>query len=44
VPSDADGVLGKALKLASDERAGIVAELLATLEPDLPGEKRSEAE
>jgi Putative addiction module component len=44
VPSDADGVLGEALKLAPDERARIVAELLATLEPDLPGEKRSEAE
>ncbi len=33
--SSADRVLGEALKLAADERARIVAELLATLEPDL---------
>ncbi len=40
----ADQVLGEALKLAPDERARIVAELLATLEPDLPSQQRSEAE
>lgn len=42
--SGVDRVLGEALKLAPDERARIVAELLATLEPDLPGQDRSEAE
>lgn len=42
--STADRLLGEALKLAPDERARIVAELLATLEPDLPGQQRSEAE
>jgi hypothetical protein len=42
--STADRLLGEALKLAPDERAKIVAELLATLEPDLPSERRSEDE
>jgi len=42
--SDADRILGQALKLAPDERARIVAELLATLEPDLPSQQRSQAE
>ena len=42
--STADRLLGEALKLAPEERAKIVAELLATLEPDLPGEGRSEGE
>ena len=42
--STADRLLEKALKLAADERARIAAELLATLEPDLPSERRSEAE
>ena len=42
--STADRLLEKARKLAADERARIAAELLATLEPDLPGERRSEAE
>ena len=37
--STADRLLGEALKLAPDERARIVAELLATLEPDVPGER-----
>jgi len=37
-------VLWEALKLSPDERARIAAELLATLEPDLPSEGRSEAE
>lgn len=40
----ADRLLGEALKLAPDERAKLVAELLATLEPDLPGERRSQRE
>src|SRR2546426_5902592 len=40
--STADRLLGEALKLAPEERAKIVAELLATLEPDLPSERRSE--
>jgi hypothetical protein len=39
-----DRVLGEALKLAPDERARIVAELLATLEPDLPSQGRGDAE
>jgi len=42
--STADRLLGEALKLAPDERARIVAELLATLEPDLPSQRRSEGE
>jgi Putative addiction module component len=42
--SSADRVLVEALKLEPDERARIVAELLATLEPDLPSQERSEAE
>jgi hypothetical protein len=36
--------LGEALKLGPYERARIVAELLASLEPDLSGERRSERE
>lgn len=32
------------MKLAADERARIVTELLATLEPDPPSQLRSEAE
>jgi len=40
----ADRVLGEALKLAPDERARIVAELLASLEPDVPNDRRTEAE
>jgi putative addiction module component (TIGR02574 family) len=40
----ADRVLDDALKLAPDERARIVAELLATLEPDVPGQQRSDEE
>jgi putative addiction module component (TIGR02574 family) len=39
-----DRVLGEALKLAPDERARIVAELLASLEPDVPSDRRTEAE
>jgi putative addiction module component (TIGR02574 family) len=40
----ADRVLDDALKLAPDERARIVSELLATLEPDVPGQQRSDEE
>lgn len=39
-----DRVLGEALKLAPEERAHVVAELLATLEPDVPSQQRPEAE
>jgi putative addiction module component (TIGR02574 family) len=42
--SAADRLLDEALKLAPDERARIVAELLATLEPDLPSHRRSDEE
>jgi putative addiction module component (TIGR02574 family) len=44
VASAADWLLDEALKLAPDERARIVDELLATLEPDLPGQQRSDEE
>jgi hypothetical protein len=44
VASAADRLLEKVLKLAADERAKIAAELLATLEPDLPSARRSDAE
>ena len=37
-------VLGQALKLAPEERAQLAAELLATLEPDVPSQQRSEAD
>lgn len=40
--STADRLLGEALKLAPEERARIVAELLATLEPDLPSHRSDE--
>lgn len=42
--SSFDRVLGEALRLAPDERARIVAELLATLEPDLRSQQHSAAE
>jgi len=42
--SSVDRLLGEALKLAPEERARIVAELLATLEPDLPSQRRSDEE
>jgi hypothetical protein len=42
--SAADRLLGEALKLAPDERARLVAELLATLEPDVPTQRHDEAE
>jgi hypothetical protein len=40
--SAADRLLGEALKPAPDERARLVAELLATLEPDVPTQKHGE--
>jgi Putative addiction module component len=40
----ADRLLDEALKLAPDERARIVAELLATLEPDSLSQRRSDEE
>lgn len=40
--STADRLLGEALRLAPDERARIVTALLATLEPDLPSQRRSD--
>ena len=42
--STAQRLLGEAMKLTPDERAAIVTELLATLEPDLPTQARSELE
>jgi len=42
--STADRLLEEVLKLAPDERARIVTELLATLEPDLPSQRRSDEE
>ena len=42
--STADRLLAEALKLAPDERARVVAELLATLEPDIPSQRRSDEE
>jgi putative addiction module component (TIGR02574 family) len=39
-----DRVLREALKLAADERAQVVAELLTSLEPDVPSQQRTEAE
>jgi hypothetical protein len=40
----ADRVLDDALQLNPQERARVAAALLATLEPDVPAERRSEAE
>jgi putative addiction module component (TIGR02574 family) len=37
-------VLEEALRLSPDQRAQLVTELLATLEPDTPSQRRSEAE
>ena len=34
----------KALRLAPNQRARLVTELLATLEPDVPTQQRTEAE
>lgn len=39
-----DRVLEEALRLSPDQRVQLVAELLATLEPDTPGQRRTEAE
>jgi hypothetical protein len=37
-------VLEEALRVSPDQRARLVTELLATLEPDTPGERRGDAE
>jgi hypothetical protein len=37
-------LLEEALQLPPDQRAELVGELLATLEPDTPSERRTEAE
>ena len=42
--STVDRLLDEVLKLTPDERARIVAELLATLEPDSPSQRRSDEE
>lgn len=42
--STVDRLLDEVLKLTPDERARIVAELLATLEPDPPSQRRSDEE
>ena len=42
--STTDRLLGEALKLGPEERARIAAELLATLEPDLPSQRRTDEE
>jgi hypothetical protein len=39
-----DRLLGEALGLSHDDRARIVTELLATLEPDVPSEGHSEVD
>ncbi len=39
-----DQVLKKALQLPESERAWLVTELLATLEPELPADRRSDRE
>ena len=40
----AQRLLEEVLKLAPDDRARLVVELLASLEPDVPGQRRSDAE
>jgi hypothetical protein len=42
--STRDRLLEEALRLSPDQRAELASELLATLEPDTPGERRTEAE
>jgi len=39
-----DRLLGEALGLPPDDRARIVAELLASLTPDVPSQQRSESD
>jgi len=39
-----DRVLEEALRLSQDQRVRLVTELLATLEPDVPSEQRTETE
>ena len=42
--STKDRLLEEALRLSPDQRAELASELLATLEPDTPSERRAEAE
>jgi putative addiction module component (TIGR02574 family) len=42
--STKDRLLQEALRLSPDQRAELVSELLATLEPDTPSERRTESE
>jgi Putative addiction module component len=42
--STTNRLLREALRLSPDQRAELVSELLATLEPDTPSERRTEAE
>ena len=42
--STLDRLLEEALKLSVDQRAELVTELLATLEPDTPSDRRPDAE
>lgn len=42
--STRDRLLEEALRLSADQRAELASELLATLEPDTPSERRTEVE
>jgi DNA mismatch repair protein MutH len=42
--STKEQLLQEALRLSADQRAELASELLATLEPDTPSERRTEAE
>ena len=44
MPDAVEQVLEEALRLSPDQRARLVTELLATLEPDTPSQRRSETE
>lgn len=42
--STRDRLLEEALRLSADQRAELASELLATLEPDTPSERRTEVD
>ena len=42
--STTNRLLQEALRLSADQRAELISELLATLEPDTPSERRTEAD
>jgi hypothetical protein len=44
VASTKEQLFQQALRLSADQRAELASELLATLEPDTPSERRTEAE